>query len=200
MRKRAKSDHPIHDLLAERWSPRAFADKAVPKEVLARLFEAARWAPSSNNGQPWQFMVATKDNPQEFERALNCLVEFNQNWAKSAPVLVLTLTQSKFQYNNKPNAHAWHDVGLAMANLSVQATAEGLHVHQMAGIEADKIRETYDLPEDIQPVTAAAIGYIGDVSTLPEGLAKREREERERKRQAEFVFSGEYKKAAEWAK
>lgn len=199
MNKRAKTDHPIHELLAERWSPRAYLNKPVPEDVLARLFEAARWAPSSYNGQPWQFLVATKENPAEFQRALSCLVEFNQKWAAAAPVLVLALTRKKFQHNQEPNLHAWHDVGLAMANLTVQAAAEALFVHQMAGIEPDKIRKTYGLPEDVEPVTAAAIGYLGDHTTLPKELAEMERKERQRKPQAEFVFSGEYGKPAPWA-
>lgn len=198
MKKTAKSEHPIHEFLAERWSPRAFADKAVARGTLARLFEAARWSPSSYNEQPWAFLVATKENPAEYARALSCLVEFNQSWVKTAPVIVLTLARKTFRHNNKPNAHSWHDVGLAMANLTLQASAEGLHVHQMAGIEVEKIRSTYALPEDYEPVTAAAIGYLGDPSILPEGLAKKEAEERTRRPQREFVFEGGIGKGVAW--
>lgn len=189
MNKTAKTDHPVHDWIAQRWSPRAFANKPVPRDVVARLFEAARWAPSTYNEQPWAFLVALKEDSDEYQRALSCLVEFNQSWVKTAPVVVLTFARKTFRHNGKPNAHGWHDVGLAVANLTYQAAAEGLHVHQMAGIEPDVIRRTYSLPEDVDPVTAFAVGYLGDPSILPEGLAAKELEERTRRPQSDFVFS-----------
>jgi nitroreductase len=189
MNKSAKTDYPVHDWIAQRWSPRAFAEKPVPRDVVARLFEAARWAPSCYNEQPWAFLVALKEDPEEYQRALRCLVEFNQSWVKTAPVVVLTLARKTFRHNGKPNAHAWHDVGLAVANLTYQAAAEGLHVHQMAGIEPDVVRRTYALPEDVDPVTAVAVGYLGDPSVPPEGLAAKEIEERTRRPQSDFVFA-----------
>ena len=144
--KRAKPDHPIHELLASRWSPYGFADRPVSDDDLRSLFEAARWAPSSYNEQPWRYIVATKANPEEFERLLSCLVEGNQAWAKAAPVLALGCTSLNFVRNGKPNAAAVHDLGLASASLVLEATARGLFVHQMIGILPDKARELYQHP------------------------------------------------------
>src|SRR5262245_14455354 len=120
--KQATPNQPIHELLARRWSPYAFADRAVSVEDLRSLFEAARWAASSYNEQPWRYIVATKANRPEFERLLSCLVEGNQAWAKAAPALALGCTSLRFALNNQPNAAAVHDLGLASANLTVEAT------------------------------------------------------------------------------
>src|SRR5579864_8707816 len=113
--KQSTPDYPIHELIARRWSPCAFADRPVPVDDLRSLFEAARWAASSYNEQPWRYIVATKADRAEFERLLSCLVEGNQAWAKTAPVLALGCTSLNFAYNNKPNAAALHDLGLASA-------------------------------------------------------------------------------------
>src|SRR3954463_9809046 len=150
--------HPIHDLLRRRWSPRAFSDRPVEREKLLSVLEAARWAPSSNNEQPWHYLVARKEEPEEFARLLACLVEKNQSWAKAAPVLMLSVASTVFARNGKPNRHALHDVGQAVADLTVQATALGLFVHQMAGFSAEKARETYGIPENAEPVAALAVG------------------------------------------
>src|ERR1700722_9116174 len=131
MEKPAETKYPIHDLLAHRWSPRAFADRAIEPGALGSLLEAARWAPSCFNEQPWVFLVATKEAPEEFEKMLGCLVEFNQSWVKAAQVLMISVARLHFARNNKPNRHAFHDVGLAAENLVIQATAMGLAVHQM---------------------------------------------------------------------
>jgi nitroreductase len=191
MEKPADAQHPIHDLLARRWSPRAFADKPVAPDVLRSLWEAARWAPSSANEQPWSFLVATRDDPREFERMLGCLVEGNQVWAKQAPVLMISVA-AKLDRDNDPNPHAWHDVGQAVADLSVQATAMGLFVHQMAGIVPDKIREFYQMPGTHEPVTGIALGYPGTPEQLPDKLRQRELAPRTRKAIGEFVFSGRW--------
>ena len=195
MEKPAQTDLPLHDLLRRRWSPRAFADRSVASEALRTLIEAARWAPSAMNEQPWRFLVADRDNRVEFERMLACLVPGNQRWAKHAPVLILTVAQTSFARNQKPNPHAWHDVGLAIATLTVQATALGLSVHQMGGIDRDAIRETYGIPDGFEPVTAVAIGYPGEPDTLEDDLAERERAPRSRKPQAEIAFAGRWGQA-----
>ena len=192
MEKPAETSCPLHDPIQRRWSPRAFADRPVQKEHLRRIFEAARWASSCFNEQPWQFMVATKDDPKEYERMLSCLVEGNQAWAKLAPVLMLTIAKSTFDHNGKGNPHAWHDVGLAVGNLVIQATALGLSLHQMAGILPDRIQEVYGVPQGFEPVTALALGYAGDPASLPEELGQRERAPRTRKPVEEFVFSGQW--------
>ena len=190
--KLAKPDHPIHELFASRWSPYGFADRPVSDDDLRSLFEAARWAPSSYNEQPWSYIVATKANPAEFERLLSCLVEGNQAWAKAAPVLALGCTILNFVRNAKPNAAAVHDLGLASASLVLEATARGLFVHQMIGILPDKARELYRVPEWVQPLTGLAIGYVGDPNALPEAIKQRDLAPRSRKKVGEFVFGGQW--------
>ncbi len=192
MEKSAETQYPIHDLLRRRWSPRAFSDRRVDPAIMRSLLEAARWAPSSYNEQPWSFIVATKDDPVEFGRLLSCLVEGNIQWAQHAPVLMVSVARLSFEDDGKPNRHAFHDVGLAVANLIVQATALGLVVHQMAGIFPDKMRELYGIPEGYEAVAGIALGYPGDPQSLPEGLRKRELAPRERKPLTEFVFTGRW--------
>jgi nitroreductase len=192
--KQASPAHPIHELIARRWSPYAYADRPVSDTDLRSLFEAARWAASSYNEQPWSYIVATKANPSEFERLLSCLVEGNQAWAKNAPVLGLGCTSLLFKLNGKPNAAAIHDLGLASATLTIEATVRGLFVHQMIGILPDKARELYKVPEGVQPLTGIAIGYAADPQTLPENLRPRDLSPRTRKPLAEFVFGGEWGK------
>jgi nitroreductase len=194
--KQGTPDHPIHDLIARRWSPYAFADRPVADDDLRSLFEAARWAASSYNEQPWSYILATKVNPAEFERLLSCLVEGNQTWAKNAPVLALGCTSLFFKLNGKPNAAAIHDLGLASATLTLEATSRGLFVHQMIGILPDKAREVYRIPEGVQPLTGLAIGYAADPNMLPEKLRERDRTPRTRKALADFVFAGEWGTAA----
>jgi nitroreductase len=190
--KRAVPDHPIHELLVRRWSPYAFSDRPVSEDDLRSLFEAARWAASSYNEQPWSYIVATQAHPEEFARLLSCLVEGNQAWAKAVPVLALGCTSLLFKRNGKPNAAAIHDLGLAAGNLCVEAVARGLSVHQMIGILPDKAREVYRIPEGIQPLTGLAIGYAADPDTVPEKFSERDLARRTRKPLAEFVFGGQW--------
>ena len=190
--KRAALDHPIHELLASRWSPYGLSDRPVSDDDLRSLFEAARWAPSSYNEQPWSYLVATKANPEDFERLLSCLVEGNQAWAKNAPVLALGCTSLNFVRNGKSNAAAVHDLGLASGSLVLEATARGLFVHQMIGILPDKARELYHIPEDVQPKTGLAIGYAADSNSLPEMYRNRDLAARSRKHLGEFVFGGQW--------
>ena len=196
----APVEFPVHELIQNRWSPRAFSDKAVPQEVLRSLFEAARWAPSSSNEQPWAHIVATKDDAENFEKSLGALVEFNANWAKKAPVLVIAVAQLAFAKNNAPNRNAQYDVGAASLQLSIEATARGLVVHQMAGFDPETAREAYDIPQGWEPIAAMAIGYLGDAASLPEPLQSREKAPRSRKRIHEFVMSGQWGHTAEFAK
>jgi len=190
--KLAHQDHPIHDLIARRWSPYAFSDRPVSADDLRSLFEAARWAPSSYNEQPWRYVVATKATPAEFEKVLSCLVEPNRAWAQAAPVLALACTTPNFERNGKPNAACEHDLGLAAASLSLEATARELFVHQMIGILPDVAREVFRIPEGFRPLTALAIGYAADPGTAPEPLAERDRAGRSRKPLAQFVFGSEW--------
>lgn len=196
----APVEYPVHELIQNRWSPRAFSDKAIPAEVLRSLFEAARWAPSSNNEQPWAFLVSSKDNPENFEKALGSLVEFNANWARKAPVLVIAVGELAFAKNNAPNRNAFYDVGAASLQLCIEATARGLVVHQMAGFDPETAKEAFNIPQGWEPIAAMAIGYPGDASSLPEPLQTREKAPRTRKPIREFVMSGEWGHTAEFAK
>jgi nitroreductase len=188
----AKTDFPVHDLILDRWSPRAFASKPVPPAILASLFEAARWAPSSFNEQPWAYLVATKDDSENYAKTLNILVEFNAGWAKEAPVLVIAVSELAFKANGIPNRNAQYDTGAASALLSVEATARGLAVHQMAGFDPVKAKQVFEIPAEWEPIAAMAIGYPGDSSSLPQGLRDRETAPRSRKPLSEFVMSGRW--------
>ena len=176
---------PIHELLQQRFSPRAFENRSVSKETIRSLLEAARWAASSFNEQPWRFIVATEDDPADFEKLLGCLVPGNQDWAKSAPVLMLSVAKLTFTRNDKPNRHAYHDVGLAVSQLIVQATALGLYVHQMAGFDVDRARQSFGIPEGFDPVAAIAIGYSAEAAPAS----------RTRRPQAELAFKGTWGEA-----
>lgn len=196
MNKPAPAAHAIHDLVQQRWSPRAFSEKPVPPAILRSLFEAARWAPSSNNEQPWAFLVATSEQPENHGRMLSTLVEFNQTWAKHAPVLGIAVSELNFLKTGKPNRNASYDTGAAMAHLTLEATSRGLFVHQMGGFDAQKARQLFEIPEGWEPIAAFAIGYPGDPEALPETLRQREVAPRERKPLDAFVMGTQWGKAA----
>jgi len=161
---------------------------------LRALFEAARWASSSYNAQPWSFIVATKDDPENYKRVLDTFIEINQGWAKNAPVVALSVAAHKFPHNGEANRHAFHDVGQAAANLALEASSLGLQVHQMAGILPDKARQIFGIPEGYEAVAGIAIGYPGDAALLPDPLRERELAARERKPVSSFVFTGSWGK------
>ena len=188
MEKPAETQYPIAEILRRRWSPRAFSDRLVEPEKLRSLFEAARWAASSFNEQPWNFIVATKQNPEEHAHLLSCLVEGNQRWARAAPVLMVSVAKLNFDKTGKPNRHAFHDVGLAVQNLIIEATALGLFVHQMAGFSPQKVREIYGVAEGFEPVAAIAIGYGLAAGELPEALREFDLGPRRRQPVSSFVF------------
>jgi nitroreductase len=196
MNKPAPSDVAIHELIRERWSPRAFAEKSVPPEVLRSLFEAARWAPSSSNEQPWAYLVATKEDPENFAKMVGVLVEFNADWAKHAPVLALSVAHLKMHRDGQPNRVALHDVGSASAQLTLEANARGLFVHQMAGFHGEKARQEFSIPPDWEPVAALAIGYPGNPDSLSQKLRERELAPRTRKPLKEFVMTGAWGRTA----
>jgi len=200
MQKPAITEHPINQLLRERWSPRAFAEKPIPVEDLRSLFEAARWAPSSNNEQPWAFIVATKQDEATYSEVLSTLHEFNQLWAKQAPVLALAVSRLTFARNGNPNRNAFYDTGAAAADLTAEATSRGLRVHQMAGFDPRKAIELFSIPEGWEPIAAFAIGYPGDPQALPENLRERELAPRSRKPLTEFVMSGTWGQPAAFLK
>ncbi len=194
--KLADTQYTIEDPLQKRWSPLAFGDRMVEQEKLLSVLEAARWAASSYNEQPWSFIIATKENPVEFERLLSLLAEGNQEWARTAPVLMLTVAKLHFERNGKENRHAFHDVGAAAASLAIQAAALDLFVHQMAGFDVPKAKETYQIATGYEPVAAIALGYLGNPQTLSESLQQRQSNPRSRKPLEKFVFSNSWNQAA----
>jgi nitroreductase len=194
--KRASPDYPIHELLAQRWSPYAFDDRSVPEADLCSLFEAVRWAASSFNEQPWNYIVAIRETPDQFQQILSCLVEFNQLWAKAAPVLALGVVSLRSARSGQVNRAAVHDLGLAAGNLLVEATARGLFVNQMLGILPDRARQIFDIPESFEAWTGIAIGYRGDPTRLPDALQERDRLPRQRKTLRQFVFCGTWGRPA----
>ncbi len=189
--KTAPSDIDIHDLIAHRWSPRAFAPTPIEGDTLQKLFEAARWAPSASNTQPWRFLL-TRQGEAGFIKLHGCLSRGNQPWTEHVPVLLLSVAQTVLPAkDDKPareNATALHDLGLALANLTLQATALELSVHPMAGFDRDATREAFALPEGFTPVTVSAIGYAAPSTTLPDDLRAREEAPRTRKPLSELVF------------
>jgi nitroreductase len=200
MRKPALTDHPVHELIHHRWSPRAFSDEPISAELLRSLFEAARWAPSSNNEQPWAFLVASKHDPESHAKMVSTLVEFNQVWAKHAPVLAIAVSELAFARGGKPNRNAFYDTGAAVAYLSTEATARGLFVHQMAGFDPHKAIELFSIPTGWEPIAAFVIGHPGDPQSLPETLRERELAPRTRKPLSEFVMSGSWGQPASFLK
>ena len=186
--KHAPAELGLNELIAARWSPRAFADKPVSSEHLTKIFTAATWAASSNGEQPWRFLVGRKGT-DTYAKIFDTLVEFNQNWAKSAPVLVLTVARKTFSKDSSPNPYALHDTGAASANLCLQAIALGIHTHGMAGFDHDKARAHFTLPEDYTTGAVWAIGYLGDPDSLPDYMQKMELAPRTRKPLSEVVFN-----------
>lgn len=181
-------EFPIIEDLRLRWSGRAYDSKPIPNEVTGSLFEAARWAPSAFNEQPWRF-IACKHPSEEWEKLASTLTPSN-SWAKKAPLLVFVLAKNFLNYNNSPNHHAWHDTGIAIGSLLAQATNAGLNVHQMGGFNPALALELMGVPEGYDPVSVLAIGYRAPADTLEESLYLREIAAQKRNPQSEFVFNG----------
>ena len=182
-------EHILH-----RWSPRSYADRDVSTEDLKKGFEAARWAASSFNEQPWRFLVGRRGDAT-YKKIFDTLVQFNQDWVKSAPVLILSVARKHFAHNGQINRHSWHDTGAAMATFILQITALGLHAHSMAGFDHQKAKAAFQIPDDFETVAVTAVGYLGDPEVLPEEMRKSEVAPRQRKDLKEFVFS-EWEKPA----
>lgn len=197
IKKETPTAYEIHPLIKQRWSPRAFAETPVTEEELKQLFEAGRWAASSNNLQPWRIIYGLKGT-EEFNRIYNCLDKFNQGWNKTSQVLLLGAFK-KTNKKGKENFHALHDLGQFMANLAIQAQSMGIAVHQMAGLDFKKALKEFKFPDDYHVATAVAIGYYGgDVESLPEDLQEKEiKETRKRKPQEEFIFNGDFREDKE---
>jgi nitroreductase len=187
----APAESPIEALLRRRWSPRSFQDRPVPDAALASLLEAARWAPSCFNAQPWHLIVARREREAEAHAALAaCLSGNNRRWAPQAPVLMLAVARTTFPQDGSPNRHAGYDTGAAMAQMAAQAVALGLQIHQMGGFDPHRARETFAIPDGFEPYAAIAIGYPGPADALPEDLRAREQAPRQRRAVADFAFFG----------
>lgn len=199
MHKPAITRTPIHKILEERWSPRAFSAKAISEESLTSLFEAARWAASGNNVQPWRFIVASQDQPEAFAKMADCLVPSNKRWAEKAPVLVAVVVERQAPDAEQANDAAEYAVGLAVASLTLEASSRGIYSHQMGGIDRDKLQQSYHIPEGYYPRVVIALGYLGDIADLPENLQQRELAQRTRKPLEELVFAEDWGLSAKLA-
>ena len=192
MDKRADTVQPIHDLLAERWSPLAFDEaRGISDPDLLSLCEAFRWAPSCFNEQPWALIVGRRGEAT-YDALLSCIVEGNLPWAQRAPMLALSIAKLSFDRNGKPNRHAQHDVGLASMSLVIQAEALGMSVHQMGGYMPDKAKQLFDIPDTHESIAMIAVGYQGDASTLPDSYQQREQSARSRRALADVIHAGKF--------
>ncbi len=193
MMKRADTNYPVDEMIKKRWSPRSFSSKKVKREEVLTLFEAASWAASSRNEQPWRFIYGIKDEDNSYDKIFDSLIVWNQKWAKSAPVLALGVAKLNSDYHNKPNEYALYDLGQAVATMAVQASASELYLHQMGGIDADFAQKLFNIPEGYKVVVAIAIGYLGKPENLPEDMQDLETKERSRLSLDKLLFTGELK-------
>jgi len=191
----ASTTYPVNELIRQRWSPRSFTPQAIEQGTLNQVFEAASWAFSAMNEQPWRYIYAHRSDTEAFQQILDCLLPGNQAWARHAAVLGISLVKTHFD-NGQLNRTAMHDVGAANATLALEATAQGLGVHIMGGFDMARTREVFDLPENMEPVAFLALGYPGSAEQLEEPFRSREGAPRQRKGLDEFVFAGQLPVAA----
>jgi nitroreductase len=192
----AAPDHAIHELIQHRWSPRAYdASRLVPRAELMRLFEAARWAPSSRNEQPWRFVVLDRvAGPEQWRKLFETLTPSNQAWAAAAPVLVLAAVRTTYEDIGAENQMSYYDAGQAVALLTVQATSQGLSIRQMEGFDRARAREAFGIPAEFEPAVAMAIGYAGDPEALSlEKHKAAEKQPRQRRPLSDFVYEGHWR-------
>jgi nitroreductase len=178
----------ILEIIQERWSPVAFSSSKVEEYKLKAMFEAAGYAPSCNNEQPWLFVFTTQDENESFNDYMGFLADGNKLWAKNAYALAISMARTKFSYNDKPNRFAFYDTGMAVTNLLLQAQTLDIYVHQMGGYSIERVKEYFSLGDEIEPIAMMAIGYLGDGSDLSPELLKRDEKRRPRKSVSEFVF------------
>lgn len=186
--KHAPAVEQIPEMILRRWSPRAFSDREITSADLKKLFVAASWAASSYNEQPWRFLVGRRGD-ETYKKILDSLVEFNQGWAKAAPVLLLSVGKKTFSNNGSPNGHCLHDTGAATAYLALEATALGMHTHSMAGFDKELARAAFGVPADYEMGAVTAVGYLGDPNALPLQYRQGDLTPRTRKPVEEFVFA-----------
>ena len=192
MSKETPLDYSIHPLIESRWSPRAFRSDVIDDRLIKQCLEAARWAASCSNEQPWHFIIASRKDEGLFQKALDCLEEGNRVWVQSAGALIFGVTRSFFYRHQKPNPYAAYDLGQAVANFTLQATHLGLQSHQMAGFFGDQCRAAFNIPEEYHPKVAIALGYPGHLDQLSDKLRQREESPRTRFSQDEFSYWGSW--------
>src|SRR6185436_2995359 len=190
--RKAQTSVPIHDLLASRWSTRAYdKERPVSREHLTALLEAARWSPSCNGDEPWRYLLWERAaNPEGWQKAFDCLSDNNKKWVKNVPVLMLSCAGSVFAHNGKPNRWGQHDAGAASLSMALQAVALGLNMHQMGGFDAAKAREAFQIPEEYTPMAMIAIGYQTSPDVLDDETKQKELRPRARKPIAQHFFEG----------
>ncbi len=190
--RRAITSVPIHDLLARRWSPRAYdVNRPVTREQLITLLEAGRWAPSCNGDEPWRYLIWDRTHdPQGWQKAFECLSENNKKWVKNVPLLMLSCAGSIFQHSGKPNRWTQHDTGMASLSIALQAIELGLIVHQMGGFDVEKARAAFTIPAEYTPMAMIAIGYQAEPDILDEDTKAKELRSRARKPLGERFFEG----------
>ena len=182
----------VHKLITDRWSPRAFDKRTVDYDKIHLLFEAAKWAPSARNAQPWRFIFATNEM-SDYKVLIDLMSEANQSWATTAPLLVMPLAQVISTYKNRPNRLAFYETGMAVGNLLTQATAMGLMVHQLSGYDEERAKEILVIPTRYEPMSILAIGYKGEPAKLPSDVAAWEKRERTRLEMSKFLVQGKCK-------
>lgn len=190
MEKSHAPSYPVSELIRNRRSIRSFSGEPVSESQIRSLFEATRWAPSSTNEQPWYYLYVTRDQTELWEKYLDCLNEGNKIWAKGAALLIFSMARTRFTRYKADNPHAMYDLGGANSFLAIQAVELGLQVRQMAGFSHAKAKANLHLPDGFEPGVFIAVGYPGDVGSLPEHLQLREAAPRERFLQNEFVSNG----------
>ena len=191
MQNPTNNNFPVHKLIKQRWSPRAYSSKPVEKEKIQSILEAARWAPSAFNEQPWRFIIGQKGD-SAYDTILSTLVDWNILWAGNAPVLILNLAKKTFSHNDKQNVTFKYDLGQAVGFMILESVNQGLYAHQMSGFDAQKAAELFNIPDDYQAVSVTAIGYFGSINDLSEDMAGMETKPRDRKELKDMVFGGEF--------
>lgn len=194
--KQPATDYPVHPLIASRWSPRAYDPGPVEKEKLQRIFEAGRWAASSSNLQPWYFLVGFKGDAV-YQKIFETLVEFNQHWAATSPVLVLAIAKTTNARGDQNRSYAY-DLGQAVATLSLQAMSEGIYTHQMGGFDAQAVSLALEIPDEYEVLVVFTLGYLGDAEILPANLYKLELSPRSRRSVSKSVFTGSFGHTADF--
>jgi nitroreductase len=178
----------VLEIIQERWSPYSFSSAPIEEYKLKAMMEAAGYAPSCNNEQPWVFVLTTREDRSVYDDYLGFMNDTNQEWAKNAYAIIISMARTKFTHNGKANRFAFYDTGMAVSNLLLQALALDIYVHQMAGYSVEKVKKYFNLNEGIEPVAMMAVGYLGYGESLSPELFKRDQVRRSRKVVNEFVF------------